>query len=51
MSSYNCFEDKKTERSFDSLFTEQDNFRSKQQHIDVKQVSGFNVISKTVNCT
>ena len=51
MSSYNRFEDKKTGSSFGSPFTEQDNFRLMQQHIDVEQVSGFNVIFKTVNCT
>ena len=51
MSSYNNFEEKNAESSFGTLFTEQDNFRSTQQHIDVEQVSGFNVIFKTVNCT
>jgi len=51
MSSYKHFEEKNTESSFGTLFTEQDNFRSKQQHIDVEQVSGFNAIFKTANCT
>jgi len=51
MSSYKRFEDKKTERCFATVFTDQDYFRSMQQHIDVEQALGFNIIFKTADCT